>query len=78
MTNSTAQDEDGFPIGANVSGAERKAAREAAVADIDMTPSPKAYREMLEIIKRDGAAQVDREWAAAELERVANVTSWRS
>lgn len=72
----TTQDEDGFPIGTTVSGEERKAARQRAVETLDLTPTPNGYRSMLELIKSSSTVEADREWAAAELARVSNVTEW--
>ena len=72
------QDEDGFPVGAEVSLEERKAARQRAVEEIDMTPTPNGYREMLRLIKSSSTVEADREWAAGELARIANVTAWQA
>lgn len=38
---------------------------------IDVTPSPKAYANMLKVIIKDTTNEADRAWAADELERIA-------
>ncbi len=43
---------------------------------IDVTPTPDGYRHMLQVIIDHTTSAKDREWAKAELARVANVTEW--
>jgi len=43
---------------------------------IDVTPSPAAYRRMLEFIVETTTSAEDRGWAERELKRVENVVEW--
>lgn len=43
---------------------------------IDLTPSPEAYRKMLQVIIDNTTNAKDRVWAKAELARFKNVKEW--
>jgi hypothetical protein len=43
---------------------------------IDITPTPEAYRKMLQVIIDNTTSKADRYWATVELERVKDVKEW--
>jgi hypothetical protein len=44
--------------------------------DIDLTPTPNGYRNMLRLIIDCSTNEADREWAKVELARVGGVKEW--